>query len=75
MKRFGIGLLCAVAGYILAAFAGYFLVQQLSSNMHDRSVEAAMTSIFFLGPIGAVIGFVGGFIRGGRRSGDAVPRS
>jgi hypothetical protein len=74
MKGFGIGLLCAVAGYVVAAFAGYFLVQQLSSNTHDRSVEAAMTSIFFVGPVGAVIAFVVGFIRSGRRSGDAVPR-
>jgi hypothetical protein len=67
MKRFGIGLLWAVAGYLVVAVASYFLVLQLSSNTHDRSVEAAMTSVFFFGPIGAVIAFVVGFIRGGRR--------
>jgi hypothetical protein len=72
MKRFGMGLLWAAAGYLLVAVASYFLVLQLSSNTHDRSVEAAMTSVFFFGPIGAVIAFVMGFIRGGRRSGNAV---
>jgi len=72
MKRFGMGLLWAVAGYLLVAVASYFLVLQLSSNTHDRSVEAAMTSVFFFGPMGAVIAFVIGFIRGARRSGSAV---
>jgi hypothetical protein len=28
--------------------------------MHDRSVEASMTSMFFFEPVGAVLGFVGG---------------
>ena len=62
MRRFGIGLLCAMAGYLIAAVAGYFLITQFSSNMHDRSVEASMTSIFFFGPVGAVIAFIVGFV-------------
>jgi len=66
MKRFAIGLLCAVAGYALFAFVGYFLIEWLSSNTHDRSVEAAMTSAFVFGPLGAVIGFIAGFVVGGR---------
>ena len=66
MKRLGIALLCAVAGYLVAAFVGYFLISWFSSNMHDRSVEAAMTSAFVLGPLGAVLAFVVGFIRGGQ---------
>src|SRR5437660_1118064 len=52
MKRLGIGLLCAVGGYIVAALVGYLLIGQFSSNGHDRSVEAAMTSAFVLGPLG-----------------------
>lgn len=68
MKRFAIGLLCAVAGYAVVAFAGYFLIEWLSSNTHDRSVEAAMTSAFVFGPLGAVIGFIAGFAVGGRLS-------
>ena len=67
MKRFGLGLLFAIGGYIAAALTGYFLIGQLSSNTHDRSVEAAMTSAFVIGPLGAIVGFVVGFIRGGRK--------
>ena len=66
MKRFAIGLLCAVGGYVIAAFVGYFLIDWFSSNTHDRSVEAAMTSVFVFGPFGAVVGFVVGLVIGGR---------
>jgi len=52
---------------LLTAVAGYFLIGLLSSNTHDRSVEAATTSAFVLGPIGAVAGFVAGFILGRRQ--------
>jgi hypothetical protein len=69
MRRFGFGLLFGVAGYLIVAVAGYFLISQFSANMHDRSVEAAMTSIFVFGPIGAVLGFILGVIRGARRPG------
>ena len=68
MKRFAVATLFAIVGYLVAAFAGYFLVGMLSSNSHDRSVEAAMTSAFVFGPLGAVVAFVIGFIRGGRSS-------
>jgi predicted PurR-regulated permease PerM len=71
MKRLGIALLCAVGGYLIAAFAAYFLVDWLSPNLHDRSVEAAMTSVFIFGPIGAVGAFIVGFIRAGRASRSA----
>jgi len=74
MKRFGFGLLGAIAGYVVVGVLGYFLIGQLSSNTHDRSLEAAMTSAFVLGPLGAVVGFVLGFIRGGARGkGGAGP--
>ncbi len=78
MKRFGIGILGLVAGYLLFAFAGYFLVEALSSNVHDRSLEAAMTSAFVVGPLGAVLGFIAGFImagRSGRRAGEEPQRA
>lgn len=74
MKRFGIALLCAVAGYLVVAVASYFLVLQLSSNA-DRTVEAAMTSVFFFGPMGAVIVFIVAFALARRRSGAAAPGS
>ena len=66
MKRFGIGILCAVSGYLLSSFAAYWLTEALSSNVHDRSVEAAMTSAFVWGPLGAVAAFVVGFVWSGR---------
>ncbi len=75
MRRFGIGLLCAIAGYLIGAVAGYFMITEFSSNMHDRSVEASMTSIFFLGPVGAVIGFIVGFICSRRPTSTAMPPS
>jgi hypothetical protein len=68
MKRFGIGLLWSIAGYIVVAVASYFLVLQLSSNQHDRELEAAMTGAFLFGPIGAVVAFILGMIRSGRSS-------
>jgi uncharacterized membrane protein YeaQ/YmgE (transglycosylase-associated protein family) len=75
MKRLGTGLLCAIGGYFVGAFAGYFLIEWFSSNVHDRSLEAAMSSIFVWGPVGAVVAFVVGFIRGGRRSRGAEAKS
>ena len=71
MRRLAIGALVAFGGYVVAATLGYLLVEGLSTNTHDRSLEAAMTAAFVAGPIGAVVGFVIGFIRGGRRSPDA----
>jgi O-antigen/teichoic acid export membrane protein len=68
MKRIAIALLFAIVVYVVAAIASYFLVGLLSSNTHDRSVEAAMTSAFFYGPLGAVVAFVVGFVRGGRNT-------
>jgi len=67
LKRLGLGLLFGVGGYIAGAIASYFLIRQFSTNMHDRSVEAAMTSAFFIGPVAAVLGFVGGMVAGRRR--------
>lgn len=68
MKRFGIAVLFAIVGYLVAALASYFLVGLLSFNVYDLSVEAVMTSAFFFGPLGALVAFVVGFIRGGRNA-------
>lgn len=68
MRRLGKGLLFAVAGYPIGALAGYLLISGLSSNEHDASLEAAMTSAFVFGPLGAIIGFAAGIVRGGSRS-------
>lgn len=71
MKRAGIALLCGIDGYVVAAFLSYFLIGWLSANTHDRSVEAAMTSAFVWGPVGAVVAFIVGFVRSG---GGSAPR-
>ena len=62
MRRVGIGLLCAIGGFILGALVIGLLVAQTSSNAHDLSVEAAMTAIFVGGPLGAIIGCLIGFL-------------
>jgi Na+/proline symporter len=73
MKRLATGVLCALVGYVAIAAAGYFLVSQFSPNMHDRSVEAAMTAAFVFGPIGAILAFIGGFVVAGRGSHGGNP--
>ena len=59
MKTFGLSLLAAVVGYIVGLFGGMGLLNLLSSNTFDRSMEAAMTGAFFIGPLVAVLAFVG----------------
>ncbi len=51
-------LLLVIIGYVAGAFLGGMAVEYLSSNRHDRSVEAAMTGAFVTGPLGAVAGLV-----------------
>ncbi|MGE5412786.1 MAG: hypothetical protein ACM3NW_01325 [Syntrophomonadaceae bacterium] len=79
MRRFAIGLACGVGGYLLAALGGYFLIAWTSSNVHDRSVEAAMTGVFVVGPFAAVVAFVVGVVFGGKKpnraSADGSPDS
>jgi len=74
IKRLGIGLLCAIGGYFVGAFGGYFLIEWFSSNVHDRSVEAAMSSIFVWGPFGAVVAFAVGLIWSGRSARGPVAK-
>ena len=57
MRRFLIALGVAIAAYIVGVFISMQLVMLLSSNTHDRSVEAAMTSAFVYGPVIALIAF------------------
>jgi hypothetical protein len=69
------GLVYGAGGYVAAAIASHFAILLVFSNAHDRSVEAAMTSIFFFGPAGAILAFVAGWVRGGRQrdSGGSGP--
>ncbi len=56
MKRLVITLLAAAAGSAAFAVFGYAAVSLVSSNTHDRALEAAMTAVFVFGPIGAIVG-------------------
>ena len=57
LRRIGIGLLWAVVAYLVGAFGGGYLVSLLSSNQHDKEMEAAMTGAFVFGPLAAIVGF------------------
>ena len=63
LRRVGFGVLWAIPAYLVGAFGGGFLVSLLSSNTHDRSVEAVMTGAFVLGPLTGLIGFIVGAVR------------
>ena len=63
MHRVLRGLFWAVSGYVLGAVGGGFVVYAITTNRHDRSMEAGMTGVFFLGPVVAVIAFLVGVVR------------
>ena len=70
LRRVGFGVLWAIPAYLLGAFGGGFLVSLLSSNTHDRSVEAAMTGAFVFGPLTGLIGFIVGLVARAVKPGD-----
>ena len=59
LLSFGVGLV----GYVVGLFGGLGLVSFLSSNQHDRSMEAAMTGAFVVGPLTALLFSVVTFVR------------
>jgi hypothetical protein len=61
MRTFLFVLIGLVAGYALGALTWYFGVMMVSSNTHDRLLEAQMTAAFIGGPIGAVVGAIVGW--------------
>jgi len=60
MKRFAVILFAAIAGFVVFAFCGYWMISFMSSNTHDPAIESAMTSIFVIGPLGAILGALAG---------------
>jgi hypothetical protein len=67
MRRFLAALLGVPVGYLVFAFAGYWAIVLFSNNAFDRSLEASMTTVFVIGPGGAIIGFIAGLVLGGPR--------
>lgn len=56
MRRILLSLLGLVAGYVAGVILGIALVAVASPNMHDKSVEMAMTAAFVTGPMGGILG-------------------
>ena len=73
MRRTLIALLGLLIGYPIFAFVGYWIIQLFSGNTFDRSVEASMTALFAIGPLGAVVGLVAGMILGGKKQSAVTP--
>jgi hypothetical protein len=67
MRRTLMAILGLLIGYPIFAFAGYWLIQLFSGNTFDRSMEASMTAVFAIGPLGAVVGLFTGLILASRR--------
>jgi hypothetical protein len=65
MKRIGLSLLAAIAGYLAGAIDGGWVVSTFS-HKSDRTVEAAMTGAFVYGPPLASVAFAVAFIMTGR---------
>jgi hypothetical protein len=61
-SRAGRAVLWTIIGYVSVGFVAYWLVLWFSSSA-DRELEAAMTSVFFYGPAGAIFGFIAGLLR------------
>ncbi len=57
-----------MAGYLLGAFGGGWLIATLAAPSGDREVEAAMTGAFYIGPFVALLAFLWGFWRRPRGS-------
>ena len=68
MKTFGLAILAALGGYLIGLLSGMFLVEAFSSNRHDRSLEAAMTGAFVIGPLMAVVAVIVAVVIRSRRA-------
>lgn len=61
-------MLAAMGGYIAGLFGGMLLVEVFSSNTHDKSMEAAMTGAFVIGPLMALVAVIVVLVMRSRRS-------
>lgn len=67
MRRTLMAVLGLLIGYPIFAFAGYWIIQLFSGNTFDRSLEASMTAVFAIGPLGAIVGLIAGLIMASHR--------
>lgn len=66
----GKSLLGALIGYVALALLCALLLSLLSTNTHDKSLEVGMTSLFVAGPVGAILGLIGGLVLSLARAGS-----
>jgi hypothetical protein len=55
VKVFGISLRAAGASYLIGLVGGMVVVEPFSTNVHDKSMEAAMPGAFVFGPLMAFV--------------------
>lgn len=58
MRTVAVALSVLVSGYVTGGLIGFAAIQAMSSNTHDRDVEAAMTGAFLTGPVVAAFALV-----------------
>ena len=58
MKTVALVVIAAIGGYVAGLFGGMVLIETFSSNRHDKSLEAAMTGAFAVGPLLAVVAVI-----------------
>jgi hypothetical protein len=58
LKIIGLSFLALIAGYVVGLFGGMALINGLSSNRHDKSVEVATTSALIIGPACALLAVI-----------------
>jgi membrane associated rhomboid family serine protease len=74
MRRILMAVLGLLIGYPVFAFIGYWIIQLFSGNTFDRSMEADMTAVFAIGPLGAIVGLVAGLVLAGlKRKSETAP--
>ena len=65
-------LLAALSSQAAVALLGALLVSAVSTHLYDKSMEAAMTPIFVVGPICAVVAGVVAWVSRQRRTHDTI---
>ncbi len=58
VRIIALSVVALIVGYLVGLFGGMVLVNTVSPNKHDKSMEAAMTSAFVIGPVVAILAFV-----------------
>jgi hypothetical protein len=53
-----LAVLAGIGGYAAGLLGGSVLIEAFSSNIHDKSMEAAMTGAFVVGPLMAAVAVI-----------------